>query len=1840
MERYLSVGQPSRLLVRYNNIDTLNLKIFKVARQSMKALSRNSADSSRFNTAKTTSPISSWQAVLRNEHDYHSHSTELVMPELPQGCYLMMVSPDSLKYYAKDTYAYQVFQVSNLGLITGKDQEKGDYFQAVNRITGQPLSNANIRLKNKNTTKYNLPFDKTLRTDKMGLVFPNYSRQVHSLEATITSYNDTLTTADYRFYRNNRSPDRKEYVRAKPFIFTDRSIYRPGQKVYFKGILVKQVGNKSDIVANEYVEVYLDDVNGDEVGKMRLKSNEYGSFSGEFKLPLSGITGEYTLYAEEDYEEDSHFYDEELDDFLDNPTTISVEEYKRPKFEVKFDKVEESFRLNDTIHINGEAISFSESTINHAKVAYTVKRMVRYPRWYYRRSYRYHSSSSQEITHGETVTDASGQFSIDFKALPDLLVEKDGQPVFEYEVNADVTDINGETRSNTTIVKVGYHTLSLAVELPDQIKRNVKGNSLSITTKNLNGSPVDAQGKVYIYYQVPPQTPKRSRPWKTPDYQMISEREFATLFPYDHYNNQEDSEDNKKLIVEYNFNTARSSQVPLINYKKWNTGRYLVIVQCKDDFEQEVISRSQFELIDSKKRIPNPGDIFTVNLDKEIYDTGEEVIVTLASPIEVYVTIEIEKGNIVIDRLVEHVNNEVKEIRVPVSEDDGNGFAIRYHYVRYNEWKSSYKVVRVKPEGSRLNIVTNTFRDKLQPGDSETWSFKISGEGKDRAMAEVLTSMYDASLDQFKSHSWSFSPYQRYPYYVYPQISGRQSFGTINFNIRNLRSRYLGIIGQQFDQLDWFGFNLDNFKYANRRYLERIRYATYSSKTSKRKDEQLPAGVVIGTVIDHLGEPMPGVNIVVVGTAIGTVTDLNGDYQLNVENGKELEVAFIGYRTERTTIGGKNIINFKLETSSHELSEIVITAEGISEERKSLGYSVTSTEEVLHYTDSDFRSLLQGKVAGVSIVQDSVPNANVLVRGNNSISAKDKPLYVVDGRILESFELPQNELLSVNVLKGKAATSLYGSQASNGVVIINTRSGQAKIERELAQVQTRQNLNETAFFFPHLKTDDKGNTEFSFTTPEALTRWNLQILAHTKDLRYGLKTLQTITQKELMVVPNPPRFLRQGDKIAFAAKVVNLSGEKLNGAVALQLFDAFTGNPVDVTLGNVAKNQTFEVEAKGSQNITWQLSIPENIQAIRYKVVASAGNFSDGEQSILPVLTNRLLVTETLPMSVKSNQTKTYNLDKLGNHKSSTLKHHRLTLEVTSNPVWYAVQALPYLMEFPHECAEQTFARYYSNTLASHVINSNPKIKKVFDQWKSNSALISNLEKNPELKSIIINETPWLRDAQNEAEQKQRLALLFDLNQLRSNQDIIIDKLEQMQLSNGGFPWFSGGYFANRFITQHIITGFGHLMHLGVNNDNDKLTKIVENGIRFLDNELVRDYNRLLEEAASESKSHLDKKHLSPRQIQFIYMRSFFKEHSISPELNAAMAYYLKQSKVYWKEYSLYMRGMIALIQARNGDEKLAGSIVRSLWQNSITNEELGMYWKENKASWWWYESPIETQALMIEVFSEISMPTKSEVENQDIIDNLKLWLLKHKQTNAWSTTKSTTEAIYALLLKGTDWLSIDEQLKIKVGNQAIDPSQNQSIKAEAGTGYFKTSWKGEEITTEMAKVEIVKQDKGIAWGSLYWQYFEDLDKITPASTPLQLEKKLFLKRNTDAGEELVEIDGSTSLVLGDLITVRIVLKVDRDIDFVHMKDMRASGLEPINVMSEYKWQDGLGYYESTRDASTNFFFESLTKGVYVFEYDLRVNNKGDFSNGITTIQSMYAPEFSSHSEGVRIKVD
>ena len=834
-----------------------------------------------------------------------------------------------------------------------------------------------------------------------------------------------------------------------------------------------------------------------------------------------------------------------------------------------------------------------------------------------------------------------------------------------------------------------------------------------------------------------------------------------------------------------------------------------------------------------------------------------------------------------------------------------------------------------------------------------------------------------------------------------------------------------------------------------------------------------------------------------------------------------------------------------------------------------------------------------------------------------------------------------------NTTSSKLTDALVGDQIRVSHSVSN--KGEMVLDEGIFQappppVQIRQNFAETAFFYPTLTTNEAGEVFLNFTMPESLTRWNFMGLAHTKDLKIGTITEEIVTQKELMVMPNLPRFFRENDKMTISAKINNVSEADITGIATIEFFDVETLKSLNLKFLNKNNFVNFNVLKDGNTVIEWQITIPEGLSAVGVRIIAEGKNHSDGEERILSVLSNKMLVTESLPLPVLKAGTKNFTFNSLANNKSNTLRHESFTLEFTANPAWYAVQALPYLMEYPHDCAEQVFSRFYANSLSSHIANSDPKIQRVFELWRTipeSKALLSNLEKNQELKALLIEETPWLLNAQNESERKRRIGLLFDLNRLANENNTAIKKLSEIQTPNGGFPWFKGMQ-ESWYITQHIVGGFGHLNKLGVTEirKNSAVWNIIKNAIPFLDKQLEKSYNDLKKHCNDDC---LKKDNLGYMQIHYLYVRSFFINDIPIPEATAAaFNYYKNQAIQYWTKKDFYMQGMIALALYKYGEPKIPAKIVASLKERAIRNEEMGTYWKYNSGCHW-YQAPIETQALLIEVFTDVTNDTQW-------VDEMKVWLLKQKQTQDWKTTKATTEAIYALLLQGTDLLAETDFPTIKIGDMVIDPAADLEIRTEAGTGYFKKRWDGSQIDPSWSKVSVTKNANSVAWGAAYWQYFEQLDKIKQfEETPLTIKKQLFVERREGDKIVIVPIDnnlplasanGQASLQVGDKVTVGIEIRTDRDMEYVHLKDMRAACFEPTDYISGYRYKSGLGYYQAIKDASMNFFIDYLHKGTYVFEYTLRVSQKGEFSNGITTIQSMYAPEFTSHSEEIQVRVE
>ncbi|MBK6888810.1 MAG: hypothetical protein IPH02_02540 [Sphingobacteriales bacterium] len=1670
-----------RALVQYKNIDHVFCRWIHTTPAIKKEIKRINADwndreAKLMRYLTSLAPEKTWQYTLPNDKDYQPNSAEISTQSGKIGeDYILLLSADE-KFTAdgSNALAYSEISITNLAIFentNGFENTESSYY-VVNRQTGQPLPNIAYsiwlnRYNNRNSKYEDNKFQEGI-TDKNGAIVvkkrPNEYGNIR-IELTNNNTNDHLTHSNYL---NNSYASNNFYEDRQTFFFTDRSIYRPGQTIFFKGIMLTSNGKgKNKLLTDTKSTVKFYDVNGEMIASLDLKTNEYGSFNGKFTAPTGLLKGSMTISNDH------------------GSTNVQVEEYKRPKFEVTFKPVEGTYKIDEQVTVKGQAKAYAGSNIDNAQVKYRVVRRANYPFWcWWWRPYP--SSPEREIANGTALTDANGEFTIQFVAIPDRSLDAKDRPQFTYVVTADITDLNGETRSSTTNVNVGYVALLANIGLPDNVNRDTC-STYAISTQNLNGQFEAADVHITIHKLQTPNKVLRKRLWGQPTKFVLANNDYTTNYPNDIYNN-ENRPDKWPLadkIIDEKITTKPDSKINIEKLCKQQNGHFLAELTTKDKFGQEVKWQKYFTLFSfDDDKIPD-AEQFWAQCSQQTAQPGQTIMVSYGSALEnAYYLLEVKFDDKLLRREWLPSGKGQQTTKIKVDEAWRGGFAVYLTCVSLNRTFSQTFNINVPWSNKDLSIETQTFRNKLLPGQNEEWRFTVKGPKGEKMAAEMVATLYDASLDAFLPHSYGMSIYPTY--YYHNQINFDNLFSNQSAQVYDPNwNHYPGTSGQYYDALQWFGFSFYQYRYMSYRFSE------------SRAGGAMPAAA----------QPKKSMK--------------NGDS-----------------RDEDKATNG--IVTLAAEPEEESKAPVI-----------------------------------------------------------DGVQPKDK----------------RNKTANIN----------------------------QKTEAD-APVQIRKNLNETAFFMPHLQTNEKGELVMVFTIPEALTRWNLKGLAHTKNLEIGYLNEQAVTQKDLMVMPNPPRFMREDDAFAFSAKVSNLTDKPLTGTAELLLFDALTMQPVDALFNNKNNRISFNAAAGQSSALNWQIQVPESVQAVTWRVVVRAGNFSDGEENSVPVLTNRMLVTETMPLPIRGKQTKNFiftNLEKA--QQSNTLKHQSLTLEYTSQPAWYAIQALPYLMEFPYECTEQIYSRYYANSIASHIANSDPRIRKVFDTWTKEAlaaangnstqgqALLSNLEKNQELKMLLLQETPWVAEAKNESERKKRLGTLLDIERMTRELKGVEKELLKRQNGDGGFSWFPG-MPTSRWVTQHIVSGFGHLQKLGIRQatEDPDIKNMLQNAVAYLDRQIDEDYQRLVR-----AKVDLEKDHLGYTETHYLYTRSFYTEWPVAQESKKAVDFYLKQANKYWLTRSKYLQGFIALALHRfnNGDNQTAQKIIESMRQNATYNEEMGMYFKDVQPGWYWYQAPIETQALLIEAFDEVGKDAKS-------VEEMRIWLLKQKQTQDWKTTKATAEACYALLLKGTSWLASDQLVEITIGNQTLNPRNMPEVQVEAGTGYFKTNWTRDQIQPNMKNITVSKKDEGPGWGAIYWQYFENLDKITPAATPLNIKKQVFKEEITKSGAKLVALTDNARLKVGDRVKVRIEIRVDRDMEYVHLKDMRAAGFEPENVLSRYKWQEGLGYYESTGDAATNFFIDWLPKGTYVFEYPMRAQLKGNFSNGITAMQCMYAPEFASHSEGIRLTIE
>jgi hypothetical protein len=1572
-------GNHLTINLRYRNIRKLFIRIYQI---NAPVSYTNWAQVGQYKTDGIL--IQTEEINLMNDYPYFFSDTIVQIPVSKPGYYEYVMDADSIS--SGEPIVNVQFSVSRLSSIT-REVDGQLEFLITDRLSGKPIEDAKISFYRRRNNTFEPVSGKPAVTDKLGLATAPVE---NNLFYKVSYENDTSLIMSPTPWIYAQAQEDRVYSSLQ--LFTDRSIYRPGQTICFKGIAYETDNGIVRTIPNKTCIIILRDANYKEIASRTLTTNSFGSFAGEFQLPPGLLNGLFTLQSDDD-----NAY-----------SSFRVEEYKRPSFDIRLAENNQTYRLGEQVTVEGNAQSFSGVAISNADLRYRVTRQAH-------GLFRWRRSAPVQVAYGVIQIGDNGDFEITFAAEQAFEDRNLSNISYTYIVEASITDANGETQQSQTAVNIGNISAFLEIDRLDGIVAKETFSGVTIHAVNLNGNPVQTSG-TYEIFSLKPKTPAKL---DAPDRDWIPD----------------------KKITGGAFEAGK--EIVLASFKSLASGRYRIIANADDAIEKQ----TDFTLASVRDKRPSVPVYEWVMTPKTTCSIGEHAeIIYGSSAKNIYVLYEIFQQNgkrIAISRFI--LNNENRKLTIPFLEEYGDGLTVCFTFVKDSRIFSRQVAIRKKQPDKNLILNMEVFRNRLLPGQQEEWKISVKDAEKNPVVAELLSVMYDASLDRIVPHIWRFNP-----------VSPAYLSAPYLFNGKEFDRRYAAftaktpddwmIPGFVFDRLNWFGWNMYNRALVSGGRPLRMR----SGIVSESADDMLPA--------------------------------------------QESDAAFL---------------------------------------------------QAAPYPDESYRENMQGK----SMDEES--------------------------------PLTQPE------------------------------------------VQIRQNFNETAFFYPQLKTNEAGETVISFTVPESNTAWKMMGLAHTQDLKFGQIVERIITQKQLMIRPNIPRFLREGDTVTISTNISNLSEQEIDGIVQIEYLDPAIGQP-NITISK--NSHPFRLEAGKTTTVSWTLQVPSGIELTALKIVARSETFSDGEQHLIPILPNRMLVTESLPLNIRGSQTKTFTFNGL-NADSPSKENYRLTLEFTGNPIWYAVQALPAMATPDSDNVLSWFAAYYSNVLSVHIANSTPKIKSILDVWtkqgETKETLLSQLHKNQELKTVLLEETPWVLEAQDEAEQRQRLALLFDVNRNDYLHSRALEKLRTLQTGEGGWTWFKG-MPSSVSITQWILYGMGELSHLNAADYTDETKQMQLQAVRFIDERFRRHYENYIKNNTAGKQPET----ISTYELEYLFVRSMYKDIPLD-ETDEAFRFYLKVAEQNWnKNVRLYDRAIAALVFRRNGNMQIALSIIKSLREHATHKSDEGMFWANNQTQSFLFQSATSVHTFMMQAFHE----TGSKPEE---MDEMKRWLLKQKQTQQWESVPATVNAVNMLLQTGTNWLESEGKVSIQIGNQTVDTEQG-----EAGTGYIRAVFDAKAITSDMNRITVSREDASPGWGAVYGQYWEDLDKIKAAKTGLNVEKSLFIEKITSTGKSLLPVADNQSLQVGDRAVVRLVVRTDRDLEYVHLKDLRASCFEPAETLSGIRWTQQAIYYYSVRDASVNFYFYNLPKGTYVFEYSLYVNASGDYSNGIATIQCLYAPEFVSHTSGGRVRVE
>lgn len=1655
MEAIYLPGEPLLTLIEYQNTPQVYVRVVALNSDEWEKYNRQKKPSEAALIAKKALQEKKW--ILPGQGDFRKHRTEIYLDPLPAGQYLLITATQKELNDNAATICLTPFQVSSIATV-----QHGNNWIALHRNTGKPLPKVAFQFFSSYSSSEGIGFRKINNakglSDTSGQFYFNYTNEPANGLSIKYQQEELLLlgqifggTDETTRIKNNREGKRESRVQ----IFTDRKIFRPGQIVFWKAIgSVKDTGSSAPALMPEGTKLkfYLKDGQGINIDSVEKSLNNFGSCHGNFEIPKDRLTGNFSIVSSA-----SRY----------QLATLLVEEYKRPRFTVAWEDPKQSYSLMDSIQMLGYTRSFAGNILENANVKYRIIRSLRY-------AWRGSRSGSIEIGSGITQTDKEGRFRIQFSPLTEEEKSTDELGPFNFEITADVTDASGESRTAQTIIYAGSQSVFFEWQIKE-VMGEKDWKNIRLFTGNLSGEKISSPVKVALYALQAPKKSLRKKYWEAPDQVILGETIFREKFPLDEYGDELNPANwqRVRIIANDSFITRKNGTLDLSNQMP-EPGFYRMVTTTHDPVSGKIIENvAHFQIIHqsgNKNVVFNNAVWYQNEQQIEVGDFMEGSL-TMAESDAHLLMIKIDPNKDMIGVYSQPLTS--KEFSFKEKTNQAGKFYYHLAFIQNNRNYSHSFEWEVQPANQHLSISTSTFRNPLEPGSKEKWTVEIKNTGGEKVAAELLTALYDASLDALATHSWNWN-----------------SFGIPNIGF------YPFTFLHNFSRTSSFSYYTPEIGNSNFPVIQPDRFArTAYELVNQNRERKIDGKSFVLPIFDDIIE--------------------------------EEAVFKVNYAPANIKISGQmnDALTSDISTENHtELSDIV---------------------------------------------------------------SKATPQLADDFTV-------------------------------------------------------RQQLQETAFFLPEVYADSSGNYSIQFTLPESLTRWKWMNFAHTRSLQTGFYVTEIETRKQLMVIPQMPRFLREGDQIELITQIANSGDSELTGQVVLELINAATEKPVDGWFNHVFPVQYFTVAAGKTSIIKFPIQVPYGFnQPLIWRIKAKSGNLSDGEQNILPVITNRTLVTESRSFWLQGDSRQNIQFPNLLNNNSATLTHQNMQWEIATRPAWYVVKALPLLIENDQPSAEQIWNRIYGNLLAGYTLHQYPFIQSTLQQWKQDSTNTKNrFEKAAHLSSTLNRETPWLKEAAREEQQLESLSRLLDKTQMGSEVTALLPSLQKFQNSSGGFSWLEGGQ-PDEVTTLYIVAGIKKLNELNAVEAYllNKWQPMLSSALRYLDSSLHFFYDRSL------SKKEITTRYTLPDHwIHYLQIRSHFND--ISNRYASEFEYMRQLATRNWRFYAPLQQSQLAEIMV-NGKEKDTAiqKLIPSLLEIAVRDSSQGMYWKYSGYRGG-YTTHLSMATQMLTILKKAGTLSKNSYQKD--IDSIIRWMLQQKRTSQWATTPATAEACYALLSSLPTALPTDNpQVEVTIGKMSYRVSQEQS---ETGTGYFRQVVEGKKVDNSMGSITVqMNGDKkltlqsataGPVSGAVYWQYLENLDRIKDSQHPdWSIQKKLFVSKKSSTGNMLEPLTATSNLRKGDRIVTRLIITCRRSMEFVFLKDMRAAGSEPEDVISAYHQQDGLAYYQTTLDTHTGFFFRRIEKGTYMIDYSSFLTHPGEFSFGMARLQSLYAPEFQAHTTSTTIRV-